>query len=266
MGEETVPGMESDNEPTPDGDGAEPTPDAGEEAADDAGDAGKGEGDQTPAPSDEPPAYVKDLQDRLEKAEKALAVKATDQPTPKDQGSPTPEFFEQMKKDLGLSKTKDESGQEITSLNPDQLTKGLLNFGREILAAAKAHAESMVHGSTSEIRTDAILSELSVKTPDIRRYTPQIKEYIKARYQPKDFSNPTFIMDGYYWAKGKGGPAPAANGDRSKVRVITPSRVTPGNKTGSAKPLGTIERSMIGKEFRDEKELRAFRDADLSKL
>ena len=266
--EDVIPGSEEviEEVPAEGADGAVP----GEEGA--APEGGEGtpqgaDGAEGVAPGTEVPPYVLDLQERLKKFEDAQAAKAGEQPTaPAPAVGPTPEFFEGMKKDFGFYKATDENGKEITGINPDAFAKGMLQFGRDMIRMAKEHAEGLVHGSTSEIRTDSIISDLATKTPDIRRYTPQIKEYLKKRYAAKDHSNPDFIMDAYYWSKGRGGQAPAGTPGRSNVRVLnTPA---PANRRPGAplKPLGGIAKNMIGKEFKDEKEYRAWANADLSRL
>jgi hypothetical protein len=266
-GEAVVPGSPEDlgieptAEPTPEP-GAEPTPEPGAESEPEPG------AEPEILPAEEPLSPREQaMADRLEKLEKALETKAEPQPEPAKGGGFTPEFSSQLQKDFGFTRVKGEDGQEVTSISPEQFAKGMFNAMGEVLKMARDHAESLVHGTTSEIRVDSVISDMAVKTPDIRRYAPQIKEYLKKRYSPKDHSNPDYIMDGYYRAKGMGPTSPAPASDRSKVRIMTPAPSNRPGKPVAGKPLGPVARKLIESgQFKDEAEYRAWAGSDVSKL
>jgi hypothetical protein len=120
------------------------------------------------------------------------------------------------------------------------------------------------------MRFETAVTELEAKYPDIRKHAAAIKnEYLKKRYQPKDFSNPDFIVDGLYWARGKAGTqAPQVASTKKNVRVVMPASANKNGKpVGSLKPLSPFQKQMINDgTFKDEKELRAWEKADLSRV
>lgn len=242
---ETTPGVTSSEEPTPE------TP-------------------ETPAEIDPRDQRIQALEETLAEIREQMKPKGEQPVTQPAVTEPTAEWYEERTRAFGFSsqKVKNAEGreEEITSLNHRQFVKELMNFGREILGMARQHTDTTLHSNVSDMRFEAILSDMERKTPDIRKHGAAIKEYLKKRYAPKDQANPDFIMDGYIWARGNAairGTGPAKPG--VKVRVVSPAK--PGVKPAGGTALTQGERQMIADgTFKDEAELRAWKKADLTKL
>lgn len=228
---------------------------------------------ETPA-TEEKPAYVLELEKRLEEAESIIKSRAESQPKPAEEKPfvMDDKWLDEQAGHFGFRTFKDEeTGKEVTSMSPRQFMKEIFGLVKHAVGEARKYTDETVHGNVSDMRFETVLSDLERKHPDIRKYASAIKgDYLKKRYQPKDFSNPDFIMDGYYWAKGRG-PAPAApvNTTKRNVKVMTPAPAGKGGgqPQGKNTPLGANARQMIASGmFKDEAEYRAWAKADLKKL
>ncbi len=236
--------------------------------------------DDQPAPEAPPtpepePSYVVELRqtvnDLKEQLETRLKEKPPEQPAAPAYQEPTPQDWLEIERGFGFSRGKDEtSGQEFVNIEPRKTIEGM----RRMVTAAMANLEKkfseQLHGNVSDIRFNAVVEDMAGKHVDIRQHLPEIKEYLK-RYEPQDRSNPKFIEDGLWWARGKKSKAAVAaanDSTRRNVRVVTPAnnRGT-GKAPGGGAALTEAERKMIQDgHFASEKELNDWKKADMSKI
>lgn len=179
------------------------------------------EGADTQEPGQEEPQEtdprLQEALDKIAELEKRLEPKGEEQekqePAPK---GPTrlkdmpPEQRQETLKGWGITQSKrknPDTGEEesYTNMDPEAFVEAVVGRLGMVLDMAKSYADQTIHGNTSEIRFDTVLSSMEKKAgfQDIRQYSEAVRQYLKDRYQPKDHSNPKFIEDGYFWAKGK---------------------------------------------------------------
>lgn len=219
----------------------------------------------------EEPAYVREMRDQITALQDQLKTRAgnVDQPKAPEPVQPmTEEKWVEFEKSLGFVRSRSEDGQETINVNPRTFAQSQREMLAYVLAEAKKYADEQVHGNTSEIKFNAVLEQLSAKTPDVKNYSKAIQEYLSKRYQAKDRSNPEFMMDGYWWAKAQNRsntPKPAG-GPPPKRRIVSPARPG-GNGNANNKPvaLTAFERQQIKEGFfKDEAELLAYKRKNLS--
>lgn len=240
-----------------------------------AGQAVEGEGEEArgraaaPAAPEEPP-YVLELREKLAAMEEKLGARAEAQsPKEPEPTKLTEEWFKENEKHWGFQTVKDEeTGKDVTTFNQRTFLTEQMNFGRWVLAEARKYADQVVHGNVSDIRFEAALADLERKHPDIRQHATNIKDYLKKRYQPKDMSNPEFMIDGYRWSKGGASPARSGQPPKRNAKVS----LAPANRSGrpgdfKQAPLGPIARRQIASgEFKDEAEYRAWQRSNMAKV
>ncbi len=225
------------------------------------------------APADEPPAYVKQIQDQVADLQEKLKARAEPQPAepkPAEIKEPSPEFWEAQKAMLGFTKAKGDDGNEVVSLNEDKFIKGVFSLVREGVQQAMRYADQQVHGNVADMRFETTLARLEQKTPDIRKFSEDIRKFIDTRYKnPQDKSNPDIVMEAYDLVKGRAmrlGKLPAVPA-RPGGRVVPPAPAGSRGKPAAPSALTAQERAMVASEFGgDEKAYRAWRDMDPSKL
>lgn len=244
----------------------------GDGAAGEGGEGG-GEGEATRAAATavvEEPPYVLEMREQIAEMREKMEAKAETQ-EPKDQQPPklTEEWFKENEKHWGFATVKDEeTGKDVTTFNQRQFLTEQMNYGRWLLSEARAYADKVVHGNVSDIRFEATLADLERKHPDIRQHATNIKDYLKKRYQPKDFANPEFMIDGYRWSKGGSSPARGAQPPKRNAKVS----LAPANRSGrpgdlKQRPLGPIAKRQIASgEFKDEAEYRAWERANMTRV
>lgn len=178
-------------------------PGAEESAGDDRPEPVK---DEAPAEPEEP-QYVIDMRNRLQALEEKMEPKGEEQKenAAPAQKEPTAEEWGQFEKAWGFARSKDEDGNETLAIDPRKLMDTVTKRLSLAVQMANDYADKLVHGNVSDIRYDSQLSTMASKPEfaGIREYSNAIQEYLKGRYQPKDFGNPKFIADGFWWAKGR---------------------------------------------------------------
>lgn len=203
-GDNTEPNISDQVDPV---DGADP---AGGDQPGDGADPNAG-GDQ-PDPIEELRSQNAQLQARLEELSEKLESKAGDQPDegegdkpPAPRAEPTPEEWSKIEKDWGFVRAKDENNLDVVQVDPQKIIKSFVSRMDYLFAEAKKYADSVVHGNTSDIRFDAVLTDMAAKPgfQDIRSYSDAIRKTMNTRYMPKDRSNPKFIEAAYFEAKGR---------------------------------------------------------------
>jgi hypothetical protein len=161
---------------------------------------------ETPAEPEEP-QYVVDMRNRLQALEEKLEPKGEEpkENAPAEKREPTAEEWGQYEKAWGFARSKDEDGNETLAIDPRKLMDTVTKRLSMAVQMANDYADKLVHGNVSDIRYDSQLTTMSAKPEfaGIREYSNAIQEYLKGRYQPKDYGNPKFIADGFWWAKGR---------------------------------------------------------------
>lgn len=161
---------------------------------------------ETPAEPEEP-QYVVDMRNRLQALEEKLEPKGEEpqENAPAEKREPTAEEWQTFEKNWGFARSKDEDGNETLAIDPRKLMDTVTKRLSMAVQMANDYADKLVHGNVSDIRYDSQLTTMATKPEfaGIREYSNAIQEYLKGRYQPKDFGNPKFIADGFWWAKGR---------------------------------------------------------------
>jgi hypothetical protein len=171
------------------------------------------EGEQ--APTEESPAVdprdekIAALEAKFEEMRLAQEAKGEEKPPVPASEAPkemTPQQWEEAEKGWGFARSKNpDTGEESLSIDPKKLLMRISASMDAVVARANEYTDKLVHGNVSDIRFDSVLGGMEKKSgfTDIRQYSEAVKQYLKERYNPKDHSNPRFIEDGYFWAKGK---------------------------------------------------------------
>jgi hypothetical protein len=160
----------------------------------------------TPDPRDE---KIAALEASIEEIKAAQTPKGSEQPkeTPSEQPKDlTPDQWVEAEKGWGFARNKNaETGEESLAIDPRKLLMRISASLDNAVLRAQQYTDKLVHGNVSDIRFDSVMGGMEKKPgfTDIRQYSEAVRGYMKDRYDPKDHSNPKFIEDGYYWAKGK---------------------------------------------------------------
>jgi|ERR1051326_1156172 hypothetical protein len=208
----------------------EGAPEDGEPAADPA--------DQEPAFVREMRAEIQDLRDQL----KTRAEKSAEEVPPAPQKPPTPEEWRDIEKAWGFHRSKDEgTGEEIINIDPRRLVETFAQRMGYLRDQIYAEIDKRIHGNTSEIRFESTLANLEKgKYPDIRQFSDAIKKYLNSRYHPSAQSNPEFVEDGYFWAKGKGLKNVVKNLQNARERNMRIVKPSGGPGAPAPKPTGRL--------------------------
>lgn len=207
------------------------------------------------------PAYVSDL--RREVAELRSWRENQDKRFAQEQKPKVPEpprerteqEWQGIEKNFGITKATrkdDVSGESITEMQIDsrKLLSGISSMMSSAINSVREDVESMMFEQMSPFLLEPVLADYE-KRPgdkggplaDIRQFAPQIREYLKDRYHPRDHAKPKYVMDGYWWAKGQQTKeiqkrAAAVNGQ--KMRIIQPAG---GGSAGQTKPGKPVAKS-----------------------
>lgn len=228
--------------------------------------------DPTPDPVESHPKFQEMMQTVADLQEQ-LKIRAEEQPGKKEQEPPrerTPQEWAEVERGWGFSRGKNEDGTEFINVDPRKMIERMNVMANQLLDITRKERDEAVHGSTSEIRFNTVVDDMAKKTPDLKQYSDAIRDYLKKRYQPKDFSNPDFIMDGYFWAKGKGMKnvvKRVEQGQERNRKIIKPASPANNGKAPGDAPLTAQERKLIADGvYKDEAELRRWKKADLSRI
>lgn len=181
---------------------------------------------ETPPVVEEPP-YVLEMRKQLddlktwrEEKEKVFAREKEETESPRE---PQPISEEEWEKKIipswGITQGANEDGSKYININPKQLITRIGEALSKVRSDMKSEYESMLHENVSVYRQNETLTDLEREHKDIKQFAPQIKEYLKKRYHPRDHSNKDFNLDGYWWAKGQASKEIQKNADANRDKI-----------------------------------------------
>ena len=213
---------------------------------------------------DQEPEYVKSLRSELAEIkqwkEEQTRTYAEEQERAKAEQNKPREMTDQewgdVEKRWGLiDAVNKETGEKEINIIPRRLIDTVIKTIQYGLNQQKDWFDKALHERTNSYQLDSVFSELEKRpnapVSDVRQYSTAIREYLGKRYHPKDHSNPEYVLDAYYWSKGRGmkdAQKRIENNMEQKKRVIHPAG---GGSAGQGKQTG-------GKEFSGDASAQAF--------
>lgn len=209
-----------------------------------------------------------------EKQEKVYAEEQTRRGAQEPKREYSPQERDSIAKEWGFTTSIDkDTGEKTLAIDSWQMVQTTVKTIERGLQMLEEKMEKRLHENTNSFQMDSVMSDLANRTDakgaklysDIKNYSSGIKEYLKENHHPKDHANEKFILNGLWWAKGRGMKdvvKQIQNGNIQNKKVIHPAPAG-----GSSRPAATItpaERAMMrgmkgsnGKDITDAEWIKA---------